>query len=670
MSSMLDSSPRPEYYPGDNNSANGKALSPVGGGAEYSFSAHGLAAGRIPCNNCGTLDTPLWRRNPDGNPVCNACGLYQKTRNMPRPSSLSPTTQPMPMPMPPAPSATHPNSYGASNNNAPSTTPFPAPVPPAGGTCPGDGRCDGTGGTSACSGCPTWNNSARLASSLNNASSLNSNTNNTNTGGSEAVGNTNGTQQNAGTGAQSKSPSPPAHMRQILNPTPPPPQPSSGASAGAGANGTTTGGANPIRNLVSPAPGANANAGIANPHLISLNGGAPAPGAQSQGAQPSTNNSNPQVGGGGAPPPQAETKINALACGNCGTSTTPLWRRDDVGNNICNACGLYFKLHGTHRPTSMKKTVIKRRKRVPAAGGMPASPPTHHLQPGSNNAMTDQAAAEALVAVGRSRGGLNGGNGNGGGAGTDEDGEDGAPRRKRARRTKAGASTTTQQQNQVQMQQQQQQGQQQEEERERERKRPWFPQPGQQQQGQQQQQQQQGHFDLPPLERAFGAFAGQAAANAMRGGSVSTPPSRGGAGSPALGAGAGYVLPPVRAGGYYHEGENGVASGSGSSVNGNGMGMGGSGVPTLEELERHYFQLHEQRRKTEEMLRETDRLMAGVKRGIDEMRAGGGGAASASSGSEQAQQGGAPMALLPVRDREQRERGRESLWPLSERAPE
>ncbi|KAJ7780034.1 hypothetical protein DFH07DRAFT_730031 [Mycena maculata] len=61
-------------------------------------------------------------------------------------------------------------------------------------------------------------------------------------------------------------------------------------------------------------------------------------------------------------------KINALACGNCGTSTTPLWRRDDVGNNICNACGLYFKLHGTHRPTSMKKTVIKRRKRVPAAG--------------------------------------------------------------------------------------------------------------------------------------------------------------------------------------------------------------------------------------------------------------------------------------------------------------
>lgn len=51
-------------------------------------------------------------------------------------------------------------------------------------------------------------------------------------------------------------------------------------------------------------------------------------------------------------------------CFNCGTTTTPLWRRDDDGNNICNACGLYYKLHNVHRPLSMKRTIIHRRKRV------------------------------------------------------------------------------------------------------------------------------------------------------------------------------------------------------------------------------------------------------------------------------------------------------------------
>lgn len=53
-----------------------------------------------------------------------------------------------------------------------------------------------------------------------------------------------------------------------------------------------------------------------------------------------------------------------LKCHNCGTTTTPLWRRDEGGNTICNACGLYYKLHHIHRPITMKKAVIKRRKRT------------------------------------------------------------------------------------------------------------------------------------------------------------------------------------------------------------------------------------------------------------------------------------------------------------------
>lgn len=39
-----------------------------------------------------------------------------------------------------------------------------------------------------------------------------------------------------------------------------------------------------------------------------------------------------------------------LQCTNCQTRTTPLWRRTSAGDVLCNACGLFFKLHGILRP--------------------------------------------------------------------------------------------------------------------------------------------------------------------------------------------------------------------------------------------------------------------------------------------------------------------------------
>ncbi|KAJ3532864.1 hypothetical protein NM688_g7361 [Phlebia brevispora] len=138
-----------------------------------------------PCANCGAFTTPLWRRDGEGKAVCNACGLYWKHKNMPRPPSLGRSSHPVPATHPDASPITDLSFRNTSGNpqmspkspsmTSPSTAPQPSqgaaapssdPAQPCSapakahlaGTCPGDGRCDGTGGTSACSGCPTFNN--------------------------------------------------------------------------------------------------------------------------------------------------------------------------------------------------------------------------------------------------------------------------------------------------------------------------------------------------------------------------------------------------------------------------------------------------------------------------------------------------------------------------------
>ncbi|KAG0294796.1 putative electron transfer flavoprotein subunit, partial [Linnemannia gamsii] len=81
------------------------------------------------------------------------------------------------------------------------------------------------------------------------------------------------------------------------------------------------------------------------------------------------------------PLPASATSITSTAggtnvqpmCTNCRTTLTPLWRKDDAGEILCNACGLYYKLHHIHRPISLKRNVIRRRSRYEGATPTTAS---------------------------------------------------------------------------------------------------------------------------------------------------------------------------------------------------------------------------------------------------------------------------------------------------------
>ncbi|XP_076235230.1 uncharacterized protein LOC143179766 [Calliopsis andreniformis] len=95
------------------------------------------------------------------------------------------------------------------------------------------------------------------------------------------------------------------------------------------------------------------------------------------------------------------TKKVDMSCTNCGTMTTTIWRRNMKGEMVCNACGLYYKLHGVNRPVTMRRDTIHTRRRRPKG-----EKPTRHRKKGDPSLtpkleQMDAESADMLAALRR-----------------------------------------------------------------------------------------------------------------------------------------------------------------------------------------------------------------------------------------------------------------------------
>ncbi|KAF1801345.1 GATA-type zinc finger transcription factor [Mucor lusitanicus] len=101
--------------------------------------------------------------------------------------------------------------------------------------------------------------------------------------------------------------------------------------------------------------------------------------------------------------PKAHRPPRQLECHNCHVTKTPLWRRTpDRAHSLCNACGLYYKQYGTHRPLHVrqKQQTSKQASPTTATASLMASPinsPTTNVSPAAVSASVAVEAATNLL---------------------------------------------------------------------------------------------------------------------------------------------------------------------------------------------------------------------------------------------------------------------------------
>ncbi|XP_035217705.1 transcription factor GATA-5-like [Stegodyphus dumicola] len=82
-----------------------------------------------------------------------------------------------------------------------------------------------------------------------------------------------------------------------------------------------------------------------------------------------------------------------MTCSNCSTTDTTLWRRNTQGEPVCNACGLYYKLHQVNRPITMRKDSIQTRKRKPKSTASATKGKAHSTNSNTNGSSSKSPSA-------------------------------------------------------------------------------------------------------------------------------------------------------------------------------------------------------------------------------------------------------------------------------------